>query len=300
MGIREVEGLEVESDRQADDDIRRQFARVHSPLLLGISPDKRLIKRAADQGDRLLFEVGRHGEARRGRLAFDQLFRRARAHAAAEKGTDRAKVDRHRIDLASVDRQDTVPVIGKRREAVEILPDLLDLRMKDMCAVFVAFDARLGIRLGIAVAAQVLTPLQHADVLVELVGNAFGNREAKRTCADHDCLVVFQGTPNAEVALIIHAWRIGPEVCLTLAIAQTLSAQKVGIGSLGRIARTRGFAGDSGKTGGTIQKLPDCIAFVEYPGQFRTAAHHFAGEDVFNAIPSSGCSTLSTFRFRDG
>ena len=62
-----------------------------------------------------------------------------------------------------------------------------------MRAVPVHLDARLGVRLAVGVAAEVVAPFQHQHPLPELLGGALGDGEAEEAGADDDEVVLHEG-----------------------------------------------------------------------------------------------------------
>ena len=87
-------------------------------------------------------------------MFFDKVASFVGSVGGMEKLIDSAKIDRHRINFAVVSNVDFVDVVSKSSKLINIIPDLLIGSMEEMGAVFMAFDAGLGVKLGVAIAAD--------------------------------------------------------------------------------------------------------------------------------------------------
>ena len=183
-GVGEIAIVERVAHRQARDDALGQFARVGRPLLGGIAADERLVERPADQRDRLLLEIARGPAAEFRRLRGDQRARFVGREATAEELADRAEVDRHGVDLIAPGGEDPVAIVGESREALHVIPHRFVRRVEQVRAVFVDFDARLGVVLAVGVAADMAAPIDHQDPFAEALGEPLGQRRAVEPGAD--------------------------------------------------------------------------------------------------------------------
>jgi hypothetical protein len=184
VGVAEPAVVERVAHRQPRDDVGAEFGRVGLPLLGGVALDERLIERAADQGDRLLLEVGRVLGVDLGGLLGDQRARLVGGVAVSEELVDQPEVHRQRIDLPLVLAEDPVLVVGELGEAVDVLPDPLVGGVEQVRAVLVHLDAGLRVALGVGVAAEVGAALQTSARLPEFGGGPLGDRQSEEPGPD--------------------------------------------------------------------------------------------------------------------
>src|SRR5579884_4380916 len=168
----------MKAHRQPSDDTRGQLARVRLPLLFGVTTDESLIEGTTNQRDRFVFQVFRMANLLGARLLTDQFARLRGRHVAPEKSADRPQVNGHRVNLALVNGQHTMPIIGEGGEAMQVAPDFLAVGVEQVRTVFVVLDAGSGVYFGIGIASDVMAALQHADFAAKYSGRALGDGRA--------------------------------------------------------------------------------------------------------------------------
>ena len=98
---------------------------------------------------------------------------------SVEELIDGAEVDRHREDLAVVLGIDVMHIAGEGRELIDILPDPLVRRMKEVSAVSVVLDASFWLDLAVGVTPDVITALDDRNVEAELCRRALRDGQAE-------------------------------------------------------------------------------------------------------------------------
>ena len=156
---------------KALDDARRKLRAAAAPLLLGVALDQLLEHVAADERQRLLFEVLRLALADEvcglGLLALDDLDGLGRG-ADAPHLRERVHVERQVVQLVLVDGHGAVHVVVELREAVDVVPHGSQGGVEDVRAVAVHVNA-LHV-LGVDVAGDMVAAVDDEAGLAELGG----------------------------------------------------------------------------------------------------------------------------------
>ena len=167
VAVVEVVVVIGEAAGEAFDDGGGQILAIAAPLLLGVALDELLEDVAADQGERLLLKVLGLADALSGDLLVDLGFRLGGGDHARPHLGKRVHVEGHVVDLAFVVGDGGVHVVVELGETVHVVPDVLERRMEDVCAVFVNVDS-LDL-LGVHVARDMRTAIDDEAALPELV-----------------------------------------------------------------------------------------------------------------------------------
>ena len=187
-GIVEVIGVGGGAERQAVDDGCRQFAWIMFPLLVCIAFDERLIERTPDLGDSLFFEILRFSND----VAGDFCFQEGRCFRGPEvlsvKSINSAQIDGHGIDIAHMGNEHLVLIAGEFSKLVDVFPYMRQRGMENMRAVTVAFYAGFLIQRGVAIAADMVSPVNDGDRFFQNCCNALGKCCTPEACADYDVL----------------------------------------------------------------------------------------------------------------
>ena len=139
IAVIEVVIVERIADGQALDDEGGQLRATASPLLLRVALDELRVDIRADERDSLLLEVlwlACDGLA----LLRDDILGLRRRHDVPELA-ERVHVERQVVEMALIVRDRRVDEIVELDELVDIRPDILIARVKDMRAVLVDIDA---------------------------------------------------------------------------------------------------------------------------------------------------------------
>ena len=131
------------------------------PLLGGIVPDKGFIKRPADEGNRLFFQIGGLGNLDLPGLLGDQFARFIGGVVAAEELIDQAQAHGELIGSALVHRKNAVLVVGEFAKSIDVVPDPLIRGVEQVGAIFMHFDAGLWLGFGVGVSAEVVPALNN-------------------------------------------------------------------------------------------------------------------------------------------
>lgn len=185
VNILEVVIIIAIADGEALDHLGRELLSRSLPLLSGVILDEGIEKRAADERNALLGEIGRVGGSARG-LILNLGASFLRRVGGMEELVNSAEVDWERVDFALVSSIDTVDIARKSGELIDIIPDFWNRCMEEVGAVFMAFDAGNGIDLGGAIAADMIAAVDQEDALAELADNALSHSETIEASANDE------------------------------------------------------------------------------------------------------------------
>ncbi|SIA42862.1 Uncharacterised protein [Mycobacteroides abscessus subsp. abscessus] len=179
VAILEVAVLVGETHGQSRDDGGGQLARIRLPLLGRVPRDEGVVEGPADQANRLLLEVA--GFSRDlGGLLLDQRTGLGRRIGCAEELVDGAQVDGQRVDDAPIVGVDTVAVVVKGGETVDVRPDALVRRVEQVRTVAVHLNAGSLVDRRVGVASDVVATLDDGHVHSESLRGLAGKRQAKK------------------------------------------------------------------------------------------------------------------------
>jgi hypothetical protein len=154
------------------------------PLLGGITTDEGFIKRPADESDYFIFQVARGTPGILVTLQGEEGARFVGRQNLSKETADRAKVNRHRINLAAMHRENVVAIIGERREAVQVAPDFLTVTVKQVRAIFMRLNPRLRIDRAMRVSATMAAPLENQDLKPQFRCRLMRNSQAVKAGTD--------------------------------------------------------------------------------------------------------------------
>ena len=179
--IVEVAVVVVKAHWQAVNNCSWQILRVCLPLLRRVPLNECLEERATDQRNALRLEILVRALALHFiSLLLEQLAGLVWGVVGAEELVDSAEVHRHREHFAVHRGIDLVHVIRERRELVDVIPHALVGRVENMGAIAVNFDTSLRIRLGVAVAANMRSAVDHCH-LDSLLSHTLSHSQTKNT-----------------------------------------------------------------------------------------------------------------------
>ena len=168
VAVVEVVVVVGEAAGEALDDARGQVAAVTAPLLLGVALHERLEDVAADEGQRLLLEVGRLSDVLGGHLLGDLGAGIGRRDDTRPHLGEGVHVEGHVVHVAVEVGDRRVDVVVELGEAVDVVPDVLHGGVEDVGAVTVDLDA-LDV-LGIDIAGDVIAAVDDQDRLAGALG----------------------------------------------------------------------------------------------------------------------------------
>ena len=82
--------------------------------------------------------------------------------------------------------KDAVLIVGEISELIDVFPHALVRGVEQVRSVLVHLDAGLRLRLGVGVAAQVVTALDDEHLLTQLRGRTFCNGQAEESGSNND------------------------------------------------------------------------------------------------------------------
>ena len=165
--VEKVVVVVVEAHRQALEDRCGEFGGRATPLFFRVAFEEGLVEIGADEFQRLVLEglrlvdraVADPGDERSGLV---------RAHRLVVILVDRMQVDRQRENLPLARGFHPVLVGHEIGEGVDVIPHLLVIGMEDMGAIDMYHDAGFRITLGVAVAADMIAPVDDGDGMAGL------------------------------------------------------------------------------------------------------------------------------------
>ena len=182
--VEEVVVVVVETHRQAFEDAGRQFARLAAPLFLRIALEEGLIKRAADEFQRLLLKVLRFGNAAVCLLT-DEGARFIRTQRLAEELVDGVQIDRQRVHLSVHRAFDAVHIRHHLAETLHQRPHLGVVGMENVRSIDVHHHTGFAVAGAVAITGDVFAAFD--DVYrVSGFSQGAGNDSAGKTGANHE------------------------------------------------------------------------------------------------------------------